>query len=100
MFLLCFQKADKGPGMLFCLHLAACALSPLKADPHSDIKGQLSGAGRKISPLPALCVPSNYRALRVVAFIASCVNMVTQKKTPTNSPTPWFSICPDPLPHT
>lgn len=42
MFPLCLQKPDKGPGMLSCLHLATCTLSPCKLNLHSKIKGQSS----------------------------------------------------------
>lgn len=49
-----FRRPDKGPRMLFCLYLATCALSPWELNLHSEIKGQLSGAERKLSPPPAL----------------------------------------------
>lgn len=89
-----FRRPDKGPRMLFCLHLATCALSPWKLS-LSEIKGQLSGAGREISPPLALSFHSNYRVLHVVRFIASCVNTVT--KTNKNNPTLWFSILSEPF---
>lgn len=96
VFTLFSEVLTKAPGCCF-VYILPPALPPWKWSLHSQIKGQLSGAGRQLSPPPALSFHSHSRVPHVVRFIAFCVNTAT--KTNKNSPTPWLSFCPDPLTH-
>lgn len=93
-----FRRPDKGPRMLFCLHLATCRTLSLKAkSPFRDQKA-VKWHWKKDLSTPALSFHSNCRVLHVVRFIVSCVNAVT--KTNKNGPTSWVSSHSDPLPNT
>ena len=90
------EGLTKAPGCCF-VYILPPALPPWKRSLHSQIKGQLSGAGRQLSPPLALSFHSHSGVPHIVRFIAFCVNAAT--KTNKNSPTPWLSLCPDPPLH-